>query len=368
MKIGIIDADLLAETTHFPNLVCMKISSYFKKNGNDVELILSYDDLYATPDVYDVVFASKVFTDTPFPEKVKELGEQEKFALAYGGTGFFYDKATPLPSEVEHTMPDYGLYGNYLSNYAPKRLLKPSVLKNYTDYSIGFTTRGCIRHCEFCVNKNANGVIAASPVWEFLDESRPKIMLLDDNILAYPKWREVFEELQSTNKRFTFKQGMDIRLMTREKAQVIAESKYDGDYIFAFDDYSSKDIIVPKLEMFSQYTKKIPMFYLLCGYKSVGADDVAEIFERLIILWRHNAIGYLMRFKNVYGSKHESIYTQLSRWINQPQFQKKLSFREFIMADDMRVKTKKSKSRVAFEAFEKEYPDVARKYFDLKRE
>ena len=30
---------------------------------------------------------------------------------------------------------------------------------------------------------------------EFVDESRPYICLLDDNVLACPKWREVFDEL-----------------------------------------------------------------------------------------------------------------------------------------------------------------------------
>lgn len=356
MKIGIIDADLLDGGTTVPNLVCMKLSGYYKEYGHDVELLTDYNSLD-----FDKIFIAKVFSKTKVPDGVIDLPH-----VAYGGTGFFYDKAPNLPDYIEHHHPDYSLYDDHIKGQIASGV-KPTKFKNYTEFSIGYTTRGCFRKCEFCVNKKYDRVHRHSPVSEFLDENRPKIMLLDDNILAYPKWREVFEELQSTNKRFTFKQGMDIRLMTKEKAQVITDSKYEGDYLFSFDDYSDKDIIAPKLELFSRYAKKIPRLYLICGYKSVGADDVAEIFERLIILWRHNAIGYLMRFKNVYGSKHEGIYTQLSRWINQPQFQKKLSFREFIMADDMRVKTKKSKSRVAFETFENEYPEVAKKYFDLKR-
>ena len=64
MKIAIIDADLIGRKRHrFPNLVCMKISGFYKKQGAEVTLKLDYDNL----DLYDEVYVSKVFTDTPCP-------------------------------------------------------------------------------------------------------------------------------------------------------------------------------------------------------------------------------------------------------------------------------------------------------------
>lgn len=82
MKIAIIDADLVGRKRHrFPNLVCMKLSGYYKEKGHKVELKLNYDDL----EQYDKVFISKVFTDTPINEHVLELPNVE-----YGGTGFFF--------------------------------------------------------------------------------------------------------------------------------------------------------------------------------------------------------------------------------------------------------------------------------------
>ena len=93
MKIAIIDADLVGKKKHrFPNLVSMKLSGYYKELGNDVELKLDYEDLQ----LYDKVFISKVFTDTPIDESVLNLPNVE-----YGGTGFFYDKAPKLPYDVE---------------------------------------------------------------------------------------------------------------------------------------------------------------------------------------------------------------------------------------------------------------------------
>ena len=46
MKIGIIDADLLGRQKHrFPNLVCEKLSAYWKEKGAEVELKLDYENL-----------------------------------------------------------------------------------------------------------------------------------------------------------------------------------------------------------------------------------------------------------------------------------------------------------------------------------
>lgn len=67
MKVAIIDADLVGRKKHrFPNLACMKLSGYHKKQGDDVSLKQDYDKL----DVFDLVYISKVFTDTVVPDDV----------------------------------------------------------------------------------------------------------------------------------------------------------------------------------------------------------------------------------------------------------------------------------------------------------
>lgn len=55
MRIGIIDADLIGRRKHrFPNLVCEKISGYWKEKGAEVSLILSEIDI----DDYDFIYVS----------------------------------------------------------------------------------------------------------------------------------------------------------------------------------------------------------------------------------------------------------------------------------------------------------------------
>jgi len=262
IHIGIIDADLIGRPKHrFPNLACMKISGYMKSQKHNVKLITDYNEIINNN--FDKIYISKVFTDTIIPEWVLRLNNVE-----YGGTGFFYDKAPPLPNEIEHHMPDYHLYDEWVEKQL-KNGGKPSDYKYYTQYSIGFTTRGCFRKCEFCVNKNYNKVELHSPVEEFLDENRNYICLLDDNILGFSGWEKVFESLQKTGKRFEYKQGMDLRLMTDEKAKMLVESKYIGDYIFAFDDISDKDLIERKLQLWRKYdiTKgQNTKLYVLCAF------------------------------------------------------------------------------------------------------
>ena len=70
MYIGIIDAEIMGKSKHrFPNLVCMKLSAYYKEQGHKVELCLDYNDI----DKYDKIFLSKVFikTDIPCEPKIK---------------------------------------------------------------------------------------------------------------------------------------------------------------------------------------------------------------------------------------------------------------------------------------------------------
>ncbi len=132
---------------------------------------MDYEDL----DVFDKVFISKVFVQTEItcePEDKSNKNEStvvewykdnpflKRPNIEYGGTGFFYDKAPKLSPEIEHFMPDYHLYDDWVNqklsevNEKGKPKYKRVDFKYYLDYSIGFVSRGCFRGCQFCVNKN----------------------------------------------------------------------------------------------------------------------------------------------------------------------------------------------------------------------
>ena len=379
-KIAIIDADLIGRKKHrFPNLACEKISGYWKDKGAHVELLLDYEHL----DQYDHVYISKVFTDTPFPDNIQE---SEKIHI--GGTGFFFDKAANLPDEIEHHMPDYRLYDKWIQSEVEKaqqeaersdrKFNKTSFMlqfKEYTDYCIGFLTRGCFRKCQFCVNQKYDHVFAHSPLSEFHLPTSKKICLLDDNFLGYPHWREMLQELIAIGKPFKFKQGLDERLLTDEKCQMLFNSNYDGDFTFAFDNIADYDLVKSKLQMIRRYTRSLNIkFYILVGFESCDGLDIESAFKRLELLMQFQCLPYIMRYQHKNetpwrDSKYRGMYVSLARWGNQPNFFKKMSFRQFCEANQAIHKTGFICSTLrAMQEFENDHPDIAKKYFDLRFE
>lgn len=390
MKIGIVDADLIGRQKHrFPNLVCEKISAFWKEKGADVVLKLDYDNLSE----FDEVYISKVFTDTWVPDWISENVNMDEVScnlpenIHIGGTGFYFAHAPNLPDEIEHHMPDYHLYDKWIQNEIEhaeseaiavgRKFNKSSFMvqfKEYTDYSIGFMTRGCFRKCPFCVNQKYDHVFLHSPLDEFYDETRKKICLLDDNFLGCPRWKDILQELISKKKPFKFKQGMDERLLTDDKCELLFSASYDGDYTFAFDNISDYDLIHRKLTLIRKYTKATNIkFYVLVGFESTDAQDIINMWKRVSLLMRYQCLPYIMRYQNKNempwkNSKYRGMYITMARWCNQPSFFKKKSFRQYCEANQALVKTKDHicSSMKALLDFENEYPEVANEYFDLR--
>ena len=381
-RIAVIDADIIGKKKHrFPNLACMKISSYYKSTGHSVVLKLNYEGL----DIFDKVCISKVFTATPIPNDVLNLPNVE-----YGGTGFFYDKAKPLPYEIEHCKPDYHLYDDWVNN-AIEKGIKRSEFRYYLDYSIGFLTRGCFRKCKFCVNQNSKQCIPHSALSEFVDEERPKLCFLDDNFFACPEWEALIEPVVKSGKRFQFKQGLDERLLTKDKIQKLSNWKYDGEVIFAFDNIEDRNLIVSKLKLIRntvpEWSRELK-FYVFCGFdKDDKYDtgfwerDIKSMFERIKILKSFGCKPYLMRYEKVYDSKYSSFYAALAAWCNQPSMFRSFTFRLFCQCRGMRrngynkykrdidgylkdIGIKGSEWK-AMELVENEFPQIANEYFDF---
>lgn len=407
LRVGIIDADLLDHGTRHPNLALLKISAFCKQYGHQVRLITAYEELMTdgnpiiTDSDYDILIMSKVFKFTKIPDFIYLMIKQH--LIFYGGTGFFEVNGPNLPEEVEHHVPDYTLYSDYIEKVTGgNEKLKKRDWDDYLSYSIGFTTRGCIRHCGFCVNRLLNRVVEWSPVSEFLDENRKNIYLWDDNIMAAPPkvFAKVMEDLKNTGKPFQFRQGMDIRLMTHQKAQLLNEVKYHGDYIFAFDHYRLDDPnekrqveqTVKGLKIWREHCKKSTKLYVLVAYDSQDEKDIEGTFFRIKILMEHGCLPYIMRFEEYNNSRFKSLYTQLARWCNQPGFLKKMSFRQYCVRNEeyhqgiqhlipKGIYNKVLKIPIGIQPrenycscyqtmldFEAEFPEIAMKYFDLRYE
>lgn len=357
MKIAVIDADLISRKRHrFPNLACMKLSGFHKERGDEVVLKLDYDGL----DDFDRVYISAVFTSTKVPVNILM-----KDNVSYGGTGFFYDKATPLPEDVEHHMPDYHLYDDWVAAQITAGG-KPSEYKYYTDYSIGFLTRGCFRKCAFCVNRNYDRVRIHSALPEFFDPQRPKLCFLDDNFFGCHDWHRMLGEVKATGRPFQFKQGLDERLLTDDKCAALFSGKYDGDYIFAFDNLADAAIIERKIQLARKYSDAVFKFYCFTGFDrnarwnaDFWRQDIFDLLTRVEILMRNRCLPYVMRFERYADSPYRGVYITIARWCNQPSFFKKKTLREYAQMPGNATALR------YLSDFERLFPEVGR-FFDLR--
>jgi hypothetical protein len=207
------------------------------------------------------------------------------------------DPLAVLPPHIEHLKPYYELYG--------------------LDYSMGFTSRGCIRRCPFCDNWRREGYIRDhAPISEFWDEDHDKVVILDNNFLAAPRWRENLEFIQAHGLRVNFHQGLDIRLIDEEKANHLASIRYEnfsgsGRYLhFAFDDLRIKEQVVRGVETLRE--AGIPprrlYFYVLVGY---WTQDIAYDLERIKILRALGCNPCVMVYERA-----SRLQRKLARWVN----------------------------------------------------
>ena len=82
MKIGLVDVD----SHNWPNLCLMKLSSYHKAQGHQVEW-------WKPEGRYDVVYKSRVFTDTYSKDTVTVTNAEQ---VIHGGTGYGMKENLPL--------------------------------------------------------------------------------------------------------------------------------------------------------------------------------------------------------------------------------------------------------------------------------
>lgn len=354
MTVGIIDADLLDGCGHMPNLALMQIAGRLKELGIPYRLVTSADEDLAG---YKRVYLSRVFSFTRMPKCYAEAGAEVKERVVVGGTGNYALAAGAAfraarmadmscleqdelldPYCPKEVMPDYHLYDEYVQAKLAGGASRQK-FSYFLDYSIGFLTRGCVRHCPFCVNRYYDRVVEWSELDSFYDRKRPYVCFLDDNFLAAPEivWKPILLRLIRDKVRFQFRQGLDIRLLTGTMAYLLKRTRYHGDMIFAFDRWADRDEVESRLRLWRKYCpRKSTKLYLFCGFRQKEDQlgrflrDIQELFWRIKVLMRHRCLGYVMRHEDYKKAPIPNFYVQVARWVNQPAMFKKMSFAEFL--------------------------------------
>ena len=277
MRIGLVDVD----GHNFPNLCLMKLSAYHKEKGDEVE--------FAVPLLpYDRIYMARVFDDTYTHD---DLTAYQCTDVRRGGTGYGLDNT--LPDEIEHIMPDYSLYG-------------------ITDTAYGFLTRGCPRHCPFCIVGDKEGLVSrkVADLSEFWNGQK-NIILCDPNLLACKDRINLLKQLADSKVTVEINQGFDARLLDDEVIDAMNEIKLNMVH-FAWD--NPKDKVVPqKLLQFAKKSKlksdSAKTVYCFTNYWSTHEEDL----YRVEWLKSNGFLPYIMIFNK---EKAPLITRQLQRYVN----------------------------------------------------
>ena len=271
MQIG-----LWNDSTNFPNLCSMKISAHHKSLGDETEL---YNEEHS----YDLIYASKIFTETVEPN----FGYTH---VIRGGSG--YDLHNKLPDYIEHIYPDYSLYPDFKA-------------------ALGVLTRGCPRcnHAQsrggFCITPDKDGcqsrkVADLSEFWN----GQKEICLLDQNLLAAPERKELLQQLIDSKATIEFNGGMDARFMTEDIIEMCKKLKVK-DWHFAWDD--PKDNLEDKFRQIAE-SGLVGIdrcgVYVLTNFWSTTEQDLHRIYT----LRKYGYMPYVMLYDK------QKFVTDKGRW------------------------------------------------------
>lgn len=226
----------------------MKISAYHKSLGDQVEW---WNGLKH----YDIAYQSRVFDDT-YTKDIEWVVNADE--IIKGGTG--YDIHSVLPDEIEHIYPDYSLYG--------------------TDKAYGYLTRGCPRHCPFCIVGDKEGLKSRQVA--DLDEfwrGQKEMVLLDPNITASKECEVLFDRLIDTGAWIDFSQGIDARLLTDKGADQLNRMKVKMLHFawdnYEFSTYEKLKAIRPKLNKRGRELR----VYVLTNFNTTHEQDLERVYK-----------------------------------------------------------------------------------------
>ena len=288
MKVQLIDID-----STIPNLALMQISAYHKTQGDITG--------------FDITNPDKVYISCVFKKNADQARGVSTFypnsEIVMGGSGI--DLSIHLPTEIAKIKPDYDLY--------------PS------EYSMGFTTRGCIRNCPFCIVPKKEGKLHRwQHVSEFHDDRFDTVILLDNNITADKDWFfDNTDWILDKKLKFNPIQGMDIRILTEEIAERLKLMKWAGPIHFAFDNLKDEKPVLAGIEMLKNAginVRSNVSFYVLTGFNTTIEEDI----YRCNLLKQNNTNAFVMQYLPTRQTK------DLARWANRKWLYWSCDFDEYV--------------------------------------
>jgi hypothetical protein len=164
-----------------------------------------------------------------------------------------------------------------------------------------------------------------APITEFHRPDHKRIMLLDNNILASPRFRENWRYILEQGLGVCVSQGFDARLVTEEVAGMIADArcydiKFRNQAVYtAWDNPADEGAVLRGIRLLLEAGIPGPkiIVYVLVGYNTSLEQDLYR-FRRLLELG-------VRPFAMPYNGSHHP----LTRWGQRPLIYTRIPFEEY---------------------------------------
>lgn len=250
-------------------------------------------------ETYDIIYQSKIFTYTNLPEYKFKTG-----SIIKGGSGY-NDYTIVLPKEIDLMMPDYNLYN--------------------CEHAYGFTTRGCIKKCSWCIVPEKEGPLVPYMDIEQIIGNKKSVILMDNNILASDHGIKQIEKIKELKIKVDFNQGLDATLIDSEIAKLLSQLKWIRYIRVSCDTPSAIKTIEKTVKILrtNGYKKEIWVYVL--------AKNFDDTYERIIKLNELNTTPFIQ----IYRAPDNSFIPtkrlkQLTRYCNRKQLFKSMTFEEYL--------------------------------------
>ena len=299
MKILLVEP---AYYTQYPPLGLLKLSTLYKRQGHEIRFVrgLSLVTRFVPDEIkvtslftwaWRPVWEAIAFYRALFPKAKLSLGGvYASLAPDHARTSGADEVTTGLIKEAEDLAPDYSIVPKWHRDRAA---------------SILFSTRGCIRKCDFCAVPSLEGkpfqVRASTLVKHLIHPDHKRVILWDNNVLGEKAWREIIAELKELNVEVDFNQGLDARLVTDEVADALTGLRIPTIRL-AYDFPGMRKSVQNAIANLRCAGLTNRRFRHICSYVLYNHRDTPEdLFARIRDLLSWGVSAYPMRYQPLSG-------------------------------------------------------------------
>jgi hypothetical protein len=291
-----------------------KIATYYLNNGHKVDFVDTNEKLTKKSSTfndrrYDEILISSIFTFYG-REVINTIKLAQKF-YPYADIkvgGIFASLMPNYIKEQTGISPHVGLWkevDDCVANFD----LFPKVNRGMC-----FTTRGCVRKCEFCFVKELEPNFYIMDNWkeqiEHISKYRKELVVQDNNIISTPfkHQKELVAYLKNFNFSYIdFNGGFDCRIFKEKHMKLY--SQLNLPFVrFAFDGEQEEGYCQRAIELAKKYMGEDPnkiRIYVLYNFK----DKLEYFYYRLNEIWKYGGIVFPMKFSplgldNYYIGEH----------------------------------------------------------------